>query len=246
MTDDALAVRGLTVALGGHTIIEDISFTVPRGTTTAIIGPNGAGKSILLKAILRLVPKTQGEVRIFGRDHERYREVAPQISYIPQAVEFDHTFPLTVRGLFSLKSRRLLGMSTAEQERMTRLLTLVGAAPLAGSRLSILSGGQVQRVLLAYSLMDQPQLLLLDEPAAGIDARGQETIYPLLNRIRRDEKLTLVLISHELHIVMQYADQVLCLNKQLLCSGVPHQVLTNETLQRMYGSAHALFTHHHS
>ncbi len=245
MASAALDVHNLSVALGGHTIIEHISFSVPRGTTTAIIGPNGAGKSILLKAILRLVPKTAGEVSIFGRRHEQYRRIAPLLSYIPPAVDVDRTFPLTVRGLFSLKSRRLLGLSPADEQRMARLLTLVSAAPLAGQRLSVLSGGQLQRVLLAYSLMDRPQLLLLDEPAAGIDVMGQETIYPLLKRIQRDEHLTLVIVSHELQIVMQYADQVLCLNKTMLCSGVPRIVLTNETLQRMYGSAVGHFTHHH-
>jgi ABC-type Mn2+/Zn2+ transport system ATPase subunit len=241
----ALDVRDVTVELDGHTIIENISFTQERGTTTAIIGPNGAGKSVLLKAILRLLPIKKGEVRIFGHDHRNYREVAPLLSYIPQAVDFDRTVPLTVRGLFTLKSPRLFGMSRAEEERMRHLLNLVGAAHLIDRRLSVLSGGQLQRVLLAGSLMDKPRLLLLDEPASGIDAQGQETIYPLLARIQKEERLTLLIISHELQIVMEYADQVLCLNKQLLCVGLPHKVLTNETLQRMYGTPVGHFEHHH-
>jgi zinc/manganese transport system ATP-binding protein len=241
----ALDVQDVTVVLDGHTIIDSISFTVPIGSTTAIIGPNGAGKSILLKTILRLIPKQSGAVRIFGQDHKNYRRVAKLVSYIPQVVDFDRSFPLTVRGLFALKSSRLFGMSLAEHERMLRLLALVGAAHLTGYRLSVLSGGQLQRVLLAHSLMDKPKLLLLDEPAAGIDVQGQETIYPLLRRIQREEHLTLLIVSHELQIVMEYADQVLCLNKELLCAGLPHKVLTNETLQRMYGTPVGHFTHHH-
>jgi len=241
----ALEVKDVTVELGGHTIINNISFTQAPGTTTAIIGPNGAGKSVLLKAILRLLPIKSGEVRIFGHDHRDFKRVAPLLSYIPQAVDFERTVPLTVRGLFALKSPRLFGMTSIEEERMVRLLNLVGAGNLVDRRLSILSGGQLQRVLLAGSLMDQPKLLLLDEPASGIDAKGQETIYPLLARIQREEHLTLLIISHELQIVMEYADQVLCLNKELLCVGLPHKVLTNETLQRMYGTPIGHFEHRH-
>lgn len=241
----ALDVRNLTVKLGGHTIIKDITFTVAAGTTTAIIGPNGAGKSVLVKSILRLLPKQSGTVKIFGYDHRQTRHVAPLISYVPQVVDFDRTFPLTVHGLFSLKSPRLFGLTPAERQRMHSLLDMIGAGHLLLKRLSTLSGGQLQRVLLAHSLMDHPRLLLLDEPAAGIDTQGQEAIYPLLNRIKHDEKLTLIIISHELQIVMQYADQVLCLNKEIVCSGLPQKVLTNETLQRMYGAETGHFTHRH-
>lgn len=242
----ALTVENLTVELAGHTIIDNISFTVATGSTAAIIGPNGAGKSVLLKTILRLLPKTSGHVHIFGIEHERYQRVAPLISYIPQMIDFDQTFPLTVQGLFSLKSPRPLGMSSVETQRAAELLDFVGASHLANQRLSVLSGGQLQRVLLAYSLMDQPKLLLLDEPAAGIDAQGQETIYPLLARIQKEQRLTMIIVSHELQIIMQYATQVLCLNKKILCSGIPQKALSNATLQRMYGAPVGHFAHDHS
>lgn len=241
----ALEVSDLTVELGGHTVIDNISFTVPAGSTTAIIGPNGAGKSVLLKTILRLLPKTSGHVHLFGTEHEKYQQVAPLISYIPQVISFDRTFPLTVQGLFSLKSSRPLGMSQTESGRAAELLDMVGASHLADHRVSVLSGGQLQRVLLAYSLMDQPKILLLDEPAAGIDVQGQETVYPLLARIQKEEGLTMVIVSHELQIVVEYANQVLCLNKKILCSGIPHKVLTNETLRQMYGAPISHFSHNH-
>lgn len=245
ITPDAppLEVADLTVTIDGHTILDNLAFTIDAGTTAVIIGPNGAGKSILLKTILRLQDKTSGSVHIFGTPHEHYRQIAPLISYIPQYVGFDYAFPLTVRGLFSLKSPRPLGMSDTEQQRMRELLTTVKAEHLANQRLGILSGGQLQRVLLAYSLMDHPKILLLDEPAAGIDVLGQETIYALLSRIQQEEKITLVIVSHELQIVTQYADQVLCLNKKLFCAGIPQKVLTNETLQRMYGTPLGHFLH---
>lgn len=243
----ALEVCDLTVELDNHTILESLDFSVEPGTTTAIIGPNGAGKSILLKTILRLIPKKSGTIHIFGYDHTDYHKVAPFLSYIPQRLDFDPTFPLTVAGLFSLKSKQLVGNSMNDKHRITQLLHTVKAAHLINQRLGTLSGGQLQRVLLAYSLMDNPKLLLLDEPAAGIDTQGQETIYPLLARIQKEKNLTMIIISHELHVVMKYANQVLCLNKTILCSGQPSHILSNEAINQMYGTPMGHFTHdnHH-
>ncbi len=241
----ALNVKNLSVKIGDHTIVDSISFSVPAGSTTAIIGPNGAGKSVLLKAILRLLPKTSGTVKIMGMEHERYRKVAPLVSYIPQRLEFAADFPLTVMGLFSLKSPRPVGLAASERQRMHELLKLVGMEQFAHMKISSLSGGQLQRILIAYSLMDHPKILMLDEPSAGIDVQGQETIYALLKRIQAEERLTMILVSHELDVVMQYAEQVLCLNKKLLCAGAPRQVLTNDILEQMYGTPVGHFQHTH-
>lgn len=243
MPDLALDVKNLSVTLAEHKILDDVTFSVPVGSTCAIIGPNGAGKSVLVKAILRLVPKVSGEVTIFGTPHEKYRRVARQISYVPQRTNIHRDFPLTVHGLFALKSRQALGSSAADRARAQALLQTTGIASHEHRRLSELSGGQLQRVMLAYSLMDHPRLLILDEPSAGIDTAGQETIYALLKRIQRDQHLTLVLVSHELDVVMEYADQVLCLNRKLLCSGIPSQVLSQEMLNEMYGTPTRHFHH---
>lgn len=241
----AIEVKNLSVTIDDHNILDGLSFSIPQGSTAAIIGPNGAGKSVLVKTILRLIPKTKGEVRICGINHEQYRQVAPLISYIPQKLEFDRDFPLTIEGLFTLKSPRPIGMSDPERQRMADLLHLVGMGRYAHQKLSTLSGGQLQRVLVAFSLMDHPKILVLDEPAAGIDVQGQETIYSLLRRVQKEEQLTMVLISHELDVVMQFADQVLCLNKELLCAGIPRKVLTNDILERMYGTPVGHFVHDH-
>lgn len=243
MPDLALDVKNLSVTLGGHHILEDITFSVPVGSTAAIIGPNGAGKSVLVKAILRLIPKHAGRVTIFGTPHEKYRRVARQISYVPQRINIHRDFPLTVKGLFALKSRRGLTTATADRERAHALLETTGIVSHENRRLSELSGGQLQRVMLAYSLMDHPRLLILDEPSAGIDVAGQETIYALLKRIQQEQHLTLLLVSHELDIVMAYADQVLCLNRKLLCAGVPNEVLSQEMLNEMYGAPTRHFHH---
>lgn len=244
--EPAIDVKNLTVILGSHKVLDELSFTIPLGQTTAIIGPNGAGKSVLVKALLRLTPKESGQVTIFGQPHEQYRKIAPMISYIPQHFHVDPSFPLTVRDLFSLKSPRPLGLNRIHLHRMHELLKLVGLKGLEKAQLHTLSGGQLQRVLLAYGLMDNPRLLLLDEPSAGIDIKGQETIYALLQRIQQESNLTMVLVSHELDVVMQFAQQVLCLNRQLLCAGPPHSVLTSELLKEMYGTTVGHFAHTHA
>lgn len=241
----AIEVKDLTVKIGYHTLLDTVSFTIPTGKMTAIIGPNGAGKSVLLKTILRLIPKTQGQVRIFGQPHEKYKKVAALVSYIPQRLEVETNFPLTIRELFSLKSVRPLGFTKPDRQRMEQLTELVGVSDQLDQPLNRLSGGQLQRVLIGYSLMDRPQLLLLDEPSAGIDVRGQETIYSLLKRIQDENHLTIVLVSHELEIVLSYAQQVLCLNKQLLCAGVPREVLSHQLLEHMYGMPIGHFKHNH-
>jgi len=242
----AIIANDITVTLDGRTIVDDISFEVPRHKTTAIIGPNGAGKSVLLRAVLNLVPLVQGTVSILETENTALSQLASRMAYIPQSFKVDPTFPLTIAGLFALKSPRFIGATTEERNRMNELLTLVGMKGREHIRLAALSGGQLQRVLLAYSLMSEPELLILDEPAAGIDAEGQESLYALLERIQEERGLTLLLVSHELDIVMRYADNVLCLNQKLLCSGLPSEVLTGDVLAEMYGHPVKRFAHSHS
>ncbi len=242
---NAVEVRELSVVLGGRTIVDRLSFTVPVGQTTALIGPNGAGKSVLIKSLLRLIPKKSGEVNFFGVAHENYKKIASKVSYIPQRLFVDRSFPLTVQGLFSLRSKIPFGLTTADRERMKKLLAMVGMASVANDQLSTLSGGQLQRILIAYSLLKKPRLLILDEPSSGIDVQGQDTVYTLLERIQHEEQLTLLLVSHELDIVMRFADQVLCLNQKLLCAGVPHEVLSEQILEEIYGDQVGHFHHTH-
>lgn len=243
--ETALEVKNLSVTLNNRPVLDGISFEVPIGSTTAIIGPNGAGKSVLVKAIMRLLPKDSGEVTIFGTRHEQYRKIAKKLSYVPQRLELDDHFPLTVQGLFSLKSRLPLGLKAGDREHMENLLQIVGMADFRDRKLSNLSGGQLQRVLIAYSLMDHPKLLFLDEPASGIDVAGQETVYALIKRIQAQEHLTIVFISHELDVVMHYADQVICLNQKMLCAGTPQEALTTEVLREMYHEPTKHYHHHH-
>ncbi len=234
---NALDVHHLTVTLGGRTIIDDISLSVEEGETVALIGPNGAGKSVLVKAILRLLPKASGEVRIFGIPHEQYKKVAPIVSYVPQFISIERSFPLTVEELFSLKR----GNDAARRDHCLRI---VGAHGLGHQRLGTLSGGQLQRVFLAFALADRPRILFLDEPSSGIDIGSEETIYNLIRRVSTEEKVTVVLISHDIDIVAGFAQHVFCVNKKLICSGPPAAVLTEETLRRAYGPHVGVYPHH--
>lgn len=232
----ALDVHHLTVKLGGRTVIDNISLSVEEGETVAIIGPNGAGKSVLLKVILRLLPKNSGEVRIFGKSHEFYPRIAPLVSYVPQSVAVERSFPLTVDELFMLKRG-------SEPKRRAHCLRLTGAETFRAERLGTLSGGQLQRVFLAFALVDRPKILFLDEPSSGIDIGGEETIYNLIRRVSTDERMTVVLVSHDIDIVAGFAQHVFCLNRRLLCSGPPAAVLTEEVLRRAYGPHVGLYTH---
>lgn len=233
----ALDVHHLTVEMGGRAVVEDISLSVDEGETVAIIGPNGAGKSVLLKAILRLLPKKSGEVRIFGKPHEAYARIAPFVSYVPQFISVDRALPLTVSELFALKGKR-------DGERRERSLRVVGAEELRNQRLGALSGGQLQRVFLAFALVDRPRILFLDEPSSGIDVGSEETIYNLIRRVSREENMTVVLVSHDIDIVAGFAQHVFCLNRRLLCAGPPAAVLTEETLRRAYGPDMGVYPHH--
>ncbi|MDP3685326.1 MAG: metal ABC transporter ATP-binding protein [bacterium] len=234
---NALDVHHLTVKLGGRTIVEDVSLSVEEGETVALIGPNGAGKSVLVKTILRLLPKASGEVRIFGKPHEEYRKVAPLVSYVPQFISIERTFPLTVEELFALKRG-------SDPARQMHCLKTVGAQGLGRQRLGTLSGGQLQRIFLAFALVDRPRILFLDEPSSGIDIGGEETIYNLIRRVSAEEKMTVVLISHDIDIVAGFAQHVFCINRQLICSGPPAAVLTEETLRRAYGPHVGVYPHH--
>lgn len=234
---NALDVHHLTVDLGGRRVLDDLSLSVAEGETAAIIGPNGAGKSVLLKAILRLIPKTSGEVRMFGIPHETYAKIAPLVSYVPQFVTVDRNFPLTVEEFMSLKGY-------GGTERRGHCLQLVGAEDFRHARLGTLSGGQLQRAFLAFSLVDHPRLLFLDEPSSGIDVGAEETIYNLIRRVSAEERMTVILVSHDIDIVAGFAQHVFCLNRQLLCSGPPAAVLTEATLRRAYGPHVGVYAHH--
>jgi ABC-type Mn2+/Zn2+ transport system ATPase subunit len=240
MTDvPALTVSHLTVRFErqDRPAVEDVSFSLQEGRIAILIGPNGSGKSTVLKAILGLVPFT-GEVSIFGAPAPRARR---QIGYVPQRLAFDLTLPLTVGETVRMP---LLGRLGPEVEATVDHFTeALGIAKLLDRPLGTLSGGQLKRTLIARAMVTAPRLLLLDEPEAGVDIGGEQTLYEILDRLVSHHGLTALICSHELDIVFRYADLVLCLNRRLQCTGPPGEVLTPAALGRLYGPATALYRH---
>ena len=235
MEEKILEVKNLKVVRDKEEIIEHLSFDVLRGRIIAILGPNGAGKTTLFRALLGLIPY-EGIIK-WAKD--------VKIGYVPQRLAIDRFLPLSVLELFKLKTKNIddiyfalesVGFPKDEHHLRHHLLK---------KRIGVLSGGELQKVLIAWALVDHPDVLLFDEPTAGVDIAGEETIYNLLYRLEQEKKLTIIFISHDLNVVTKYADTVLCLNKEMVCYGAPLKALTEKTIEQLYGGGASLFPHEH-
>ena len=227
---------------GMQTILEELSFTIESGKLVAIIGPNGAGKSTLLRLLMGFEEPTRGDIILFNQSP---KEARTGIGYVPQRFQFDRSIPMTVLE-FLLRSAEVNGVPTVRRDAMiAQRMEQVGMQTLGSRQLGQLSGGEMQRMMIARALLTEKQLLLFDEPTTGVDIEGQDTIYELIQRIHAETQSTCIIISHELDVVFRYAEQVLCLNKRLLCQGIPSETLTKHRLEEMYGEGHAAHYHHH-
>jgi ABC-type Mn2+/Zn2+ transport system ATPase subunit len=238
----ALEVKNLTVKYSGDSqiAVEDVTFEVSPDTVAMLIGPNGCGKTTVIKAVLGLVGY-DGEIKVFG---EPVSKMYSKIGYVPQRFSFDRTFPITVFEFVSLVLATHSSKNLARKVKQT--LEYVGADTFAKKKMSTLSGGQLQRVLLARALVKDPKLLLLDEPEAGVDVGGEQTFYDLVERLVDQKNVTAIIASHELDIVYTYAQQVICLNRKMLCAGVPKKVLNQQTFEKLYGRGLKFYGHDHA
>ena len=224
-----LEVKNLNVELDDRRIIKDISFEVRRGEVMVILGPNGAGKTTLLKALLNRLPY-QGEVIWHADD----------INYLPPQEFFDR------RNMPPLSVEEFFGLKNVPRKKTINILEEVGLNESILERsFGHLSTGQFQRMVIAWALVDEPSVLLFDEPTVGIDLGGQETIYSLLHKFWKERNLTILFVTHDLSIVWDHANEVLCLNEKKLCSGRPEKVLTPEKLEELYGTGIDLYRHDH-
>ena len=247
MSHSLVSIRHLWVRLGGNDILKGLSADVRRGQITALIGLNGSGKTTLLKAILKEVP-CKGEIKFHcGHDHTR---PSPQhVGYVPQKLRIDANLPLTVRDLLALALQRrplFLGVSRRVEKQIGELLDHVGAPRrLLDCHVEKISGGELQRVLLGLAIQPEPELLLLDEPAAGIDFRDQEKFYDLIARLNRERGVTILLVSHDLSMVSEHAHDVLCLGDgRIQCHGPPSEI-SGEMMKLTFGTEKAIYAHRH-
>ena len=226
----------VNVTLSGHPVLEDVSLHLHCGELTAVVGPNGAGKSTLLRVLLGEIPHS-GVIHflpVFGHG----RKDAPTIGYVPQQLEFDRFSPMSVQDLFACALSRwpvVLWRSRADRLRAREALASVNAEHLLERKLGQLSGGELQRVLLALSLTPVPNLLLLDEPVSGIDLPGRELFYRTVSELRRRFDLSILMVSHDLAGVTAVSDRIVFLNRRIFCSGPPLQVIANPEVRRSFG-----------
>jgi zinc transport system ATP-binding protein len=226
----ALEVERLTIRFGKTEVFRDLSFAVEEGSSLAIIGPNGAGKTVLFKALVGSIPY-EGTVRWPS---------GTRIGYVPQKLDIARDLPITGHDLLYAK-----GVASGGHEDCVAAFRRVGLEVAAHTPIGALSGGQLQRLLLAVALAGRPNVLLLDEPTAGIDLPGQEQLNELVHREQRAQRLTVLLISHDLSVVYRYADDVLCLSHDNASFGPPRRVLTPQVLGELYGSATEFHVHGH-
>lgn len=233
----ALEAKDLCVRFNGQRILEGINCRADAGEFLAIVGPNGAGKTTLLKAILALVKPTSGELLIYGLQP---RKVDPKIiGYVPQIKTLDRTFPalaieLVVSGL---RHRWPSFIRKKDRARGMELLENVGVAHLAERALNSLSGGELQRVYLACSMVHKPKLIVMDEPATGMDIVAQKTLYQILEDYRKNDGSTVVMVTHDWGIASHHATSVLIVNRDMIAFGAPDEVLTSTNLARAFGHA---------
>lgn len=228
-----IAVDGLTVRFGDLVTLDAVDLSIRPGEIVTVIGPNGAGKTTLLRVLLGLMRPDAGKVS---------RRKGLRVGYMPQHIAIDDTLPLTVRRFLDLGGR-------VAQGRRREALERVGVRRLLDHPLQRISGGEMQRVLLARALLRQPELLVLDEPAQGLDVVGQADLYELIGQLRGELGCGVLMVSHDLHLVMAAADSVVCLNHHVCCTGAPHDVAENPEYLALFPETQiaslGVYTHHH-
>lgn len=236
-TEAPLSVRDLTVAYNQKPVLWDVDLDAPSGKLIGIVGPNGAGKSTLLKAVLDLLPRTAGEVLIFGKP---YRSQRQRVAYVPQRETVDWDFPVNARDVVLMGRYGRMGwlrptwLFPKHRQAALEALERVGLADYAERQISQLSGGQQQRVFLARALAQDADIYLMDEPFTGVDAATEQAIIRVLHDLRNSQK-TVIAVHHDLQTVPDYFDHVVLLNMRIVAAGPTSEVFNNENLQKTYG-----------
>ncbi|QMU59682.1 MAG: ATP-binding cassette domain-containing protein [Boseongicola sp.] len=229
-----ISAKGVSVKLGGKTVLAHVDFGIEPGEIVTVVGPNGSGKSTLLRTLVGAQRASSGVVT---------RQRGLKIGYVPQRLYIDQTLPLNVR--------RFLDLPRAiDDEVAAEALGQAGATGLENSQMSGLSGGQFQRVLLARALLNKPDILILDEATQGLDQPGSAAFYQRIETVRKSTGCAILMVSHELHVVMAASDRVICLNGHVCCEGAPEHVASAPEYRALFGTgthgALALYRHEHN
>jgi zinc transport system ATP-binding protein len=232
--DDSLLLtaHGLGYRVRGQLILDDVELELRRGEILTLIGPNGAGKTTLVRILLGLAKPGSGEI---------WQQSGLRFGYVPQRLYIERVLPLRVRDFLLLAGH-------FDQNRLCQALDEVGTRHLLDSQLQSVSGGELQRVLLARALLRQPDVMVLDEPAQGVDIIGQKALYQLIHDIRDRHNCGVLMVSHDLHLVMAATDRVVCLNTHVCCTGHPDTVSEHPEYLKIFGHAldgFAVYEHHH-
>jgi len=242
LSAQALDLRDVTVTLGGNRVLDRIDLVVPEGEFLGILGPNGGGKTTIARVVLGLLEPDSGTVRVLGGSP---RDARGKIGWVPQGIDFDRTYPIAAQDVVLMgrlgKPPRFGPFGRADRERALAALERVGIADLAGRQIGSMSGGQIQRVVIARALAADARVLLLDEPTSNLDANATAALYDLLETLHDD--LTIVLIDHDIGVMHRYVQSVACVNRTIFHGHA--RDLTRDVLERMYGHPVELLHHVH-
>lgn len=234
MSPELVSLNQISAEFNGRSVLKNITFSLLPGHILTLLGPNGAGKSTLVRLVLGLLQPASGSIQ---------RKNNLRIGYVPQKLHIDATMPLPVHRFMSLNP-------SIKTKDILPALRMVNAEHLEKYPMQKLSGGEMQRVLLARALLNRPQLLVLDEPTQGVDVNGQIALYSLIDELRKTLGCGVLMVSHDLHLVMAKTDEVICLNQHICCSGTPETVSVHPEFIAMFGQRNAqqlaVYRHHHN
>ncbi|MCI0507016.1 MAG: ABC transporter ATP-binding protein [Gammaproteobacteria bacterium] len=240
--DTIIKIDNVSFRFDGPLVLDHVSLNIAKGEFLGIVGPNGGGKSTLLKLVLGLLEPESGAISVLGKSPRRGRSA---IGYVPQYAAFERSFPITVQDAVLLglmgKSRRIFGYANADYQSVRNALKETEIGDLKDRLLNTLSGGQLQRMLIARALVSKPEILILDEPTSNIDSRVEEDIFDLLKRL--NERSTILVVSHDIGFISEYVTRVACLNRTLVCHET--SAISGKTIEELYGSPVHMIQHSH-
>lgn len=243
----AIEIENLCIRFGEKTVLDNINLKIHAGDFVALIGPNGSGKTTLLKAILGTIKSNSGSIRIFGKP---VPNPEAKIGYIPQKLNLEKSLAISVREFLSLRSKETHGWFWKRHrnvdEKFGRIIEKLNLTSILDAQVYRLSGGELQKTLIAFSLLEEPDLLLMDEATEGVDFATESAIYNAISEVQKSKNMTVVMVSHDLAMVNREAARVIAIgNGRICCEGAPNEVLTEESLLKAYGIHSTPYCHHH-